>query len=166
MATLQWTVIDAYKALMANLAELPSEIRVAQTDLTEAKRQLAATEKLLKERELVLKGDAQGKNADERAAALIAILAQDAIYRQLSKNQEREAKGVDAITIEMDTLQRQYGAVCYQARLHAALLQYLGSAGAPVEDINPDVEFYPSDHSAQNGTNGHVSGEDAAEIGL
>jgi len=80
--------------------------------------------------------------------------------------QSAEARaGRDAIarlTNDVDNLTRQFAAVGYQAKLHAALLGYLAAAGA-VQPVDVSFGMGVSGNHTDNGT---VTPADAAAIGL
>ena len=162
---MQQQMINTYTDLMTALDELPDSISLAQEQITVLKLSAAEHERRLAQREAILIQQAEGKKAELRKAALEQLKTGDAIYRNelryLLANQEELAQEQDAL----DKLTRQYGAVCYQARLHAALLTYLGSAGAPVR--HEEMQFMPP-HTAHKPANGddRVTATDAAELGL
>jgi hypothetical protein len=161
---MQQQMINTYADLMTALDELPDSISLVQEHITALKLSAAEHERTLAQREAILIQQAEGKNAELRKAALEQLKTGDAIYRNelrhLLANQEELAQEQDAL----DKLTRQYGAVCYQTRLHAALLAYLGSAGAPVR--HEEAQFMA--HKPANGDNLHVrvTAADAAELGL
>lgn len=161
---MQQQMINTYTDLMTALDELPDSISLVQEQITVLKLSAAEHERRLAQREAILIQQAEGKNAELRKAALEQLKTSDIVYRNelryLLANQEELAQEQDAL----DKLTRQYGAVCYQARLHAALLAYLGSAGAPVR--REEAPFMA--HKPANGSNlhVHVTAADAAELGL
>lgn len=158
-------ILQQYTALMAALTNLPAEIAAAQGDLAEAKRTTADTKRLIEQHEQETALRIEGKNAEERKAKLALALANDAAYQRLTAAQRKEQQDIDALTIEVESLTRQYGAVCFQAQLHAGLMQYLSNARTPVTvletDSLGDVVFAPR---ANNNT--YVMADDAAAIGL
>lgn len=165
---MQRQMIDTYQNLMASLEELPDTMSLVQKQITDLRLQAANHERTLAQREALLLGQAEGKNAELRKAALIQLQAADRIYsteqRLLLQVQEELSKAQDHMT----TLERQYGAVCYQSRLHAALLAYLANAGAPVR--KEEVQFMPAPQikltSHNNYAGAQVTAADAAELGL
>ena len=164
-------ILEQYKALMVSLSNLPAEIQAAQGDLADVKRQAADTKRLLEQHEQAASLRIEGKNADERKAKLALALASDNTFQLLTNAQRKEQADIDALTIEVESLTRQYGAVCFQAQLHAGLMQYLSNAKAPVAvlptDTLGDVMFQPTQYAPRT-TNGnsYVTADDAAIIGL
>lgn len=160
---MQDQLIATYSQLMTELANLPAEIAKAQEDLTVIKRQAAQTKETMAQTEAATALTIEGKNAEERKAKLTQALAATPVYVRLSNALRAETEEADTLANEVAALERQYGAVCYQARLHAALLQYLGNAGAPVGKVDSlgDVMFA----TKANG-NSYVTAADAADLGL
>lgn len=176
-------LIATYNELMQSLDELPGQIASAQDRLNAFKRDGQELAKIGEEAEhdfIARAGGwkALGANDKERELA-VAAYRRESMYPHNSKVYSNTAAIDDAAKL-VSYLERRYGAVCYQARLHAALLQYLGQAGAPVPaqpapisartamgripvvgTINGDgdVSFYSSNK-------GGISAEDAALIGL
>lgn len=162
-------LIDTYQQLMVSLANLPAEIEAAQGDLADVKRAAADTKRLMEQHEQAASLRIEGKNADERKAKLALALANDNAFQRLTAAQRKEQTDIDALTIEVESLTRQYGAVCFQAQLHASLLQYLGNAKAPADvrlDSLNDVVFQPTQYTTRSNGNSYVTAEDAAAIGL
>ena len=161
---MQDELIATYAQLMTSLATLPEEIAAAQSDLTSAKIALGAAERELERIEAEILLTVEGKNAEERKARFQLTCTENIFHR--AQNAEARA-GRDAIarlTNDVDNLTRQFAAVGYQAKLHAALLGYLAAAapGAPV-----DVSFGMGSKSNNNHDgNGTVTPADAAAIGL
>lgn len=178
---MQAQLIETYRNLMTSLATLPDEIAAAQSDLSAAKAQQADTKRRMEDIELMLSGTVEGKNADERKAKLADALKGNRAYQDTLQLHRKDSADVAALNIEVDKLTNQYAAVGYQARLHSALLTYLGSAGVPVStDKLGDVMFQApvagSEHNppyvtpahvlkAVNGSN-HMTAADAADMGL
>jgi len=161
---MQEQLIETYTSLMTSLATLPEEIAAAQSDLTSVKINLGAAERELERIEAEILLTVEGKNAEERKARFQLTCTENIFHR--AQNAEARA-GRDAIarlTNDVDNLTRQFAAVGYQAKLHAALLGYLAAAapGAPV-----DVSFGMGGHTNNNHIgNGAVTPADAAAIGL
>jgi len=131
-------LIGTYHDLMAALDTLPDEIAACQRDLDAYRETLADVKADAESLERHLLREAGGysklgSNDGERKTALALLLERNADYREMEIAEARQQGHVTALTTELDHLTRQYGAVCYKARLHAALLNYLGSAGAPVQ---------------------------------
>ena len=159
---MQEQLIETYTSLMTSLDTLPDEIAAAQGDLTSAKINLGAAERELERIEAEILLTVEGKNAEERKARFALTCTENIFHR--AQNAEARA-GRDAIarlTNDVDNLTRQFAAVGYQAKLHAALLGYLAAAapGAPV-----DVSFGMGSNNNHTG-NGAVTPADAAAIGL
>lgn len=160
---MQDQLIATYSQLMTELANLPAEVAKAQEGLTEAKRTQADTDKMLKQIEAAIALSIDGKNAEERKAKLTQALADDGRCQMVAASLRNVTTTVETLANEVAALERQYGAVCYQARLHAALLQYLGNAGAPVGKVDSlgDVMF-----ATKTNGNSYVTAADAADLGL
>ena len=122
--------------------------------MTQAKIAANDSQRLIDEIEdsLRLKASEESNDA-KRKAKLAELCGQHEGYRRLTAALQREKGAVAALTDAVANLNMQYEATCYQSRLHAGLMNYLGSAGAPVQ-------------FKTNGHNGHVSVADAAAIGL
>ena len=166
---MQKQILAQYRDIMGKLATLPREIAQAQDELAQAKMTSGQTDKTLSELEVkTIQGAGgwagMGKNDGDRKNALANMLTQNSTFRNLTRTQDAEAQAISDLTIEVDYLTRVYGAVCYQARLLASLMSYLGNAGAPVEGAG-DIEFMAAP-LATNGSNGHVTVADAEAIGL
>jgi hypothetical protein len=164
---MQDQILRTYHDLMQRLTALPADIDALQEALTTVKLQLSTSEKTLKDLEADLRLKVEGKNAEERTARLTQTLQQTAVYRRWSHAADTERREASRLQDKLDGLTRQYGAICYQARLHAGLMNFLGSAGAPVvlpaaangNPLDTDISFYPTGGA-------QVSAADAAAIGL
>lgn len=166
---MQQQLIDTYKALMASLATLPLEIQAAQSNLNEVRRTAADTKRLLDEAETVAIANAEGSNAEKRKADASLKLAGNLAYQRLAAALRKEQADVAALQTEVDSLTNQFAAVGYQARLHAGLFAFLGSAGTPVPanlDGLGDVVFQPTQYTLRGNGNSYVTADDAAQIGL
>ena len=150
---MQQEIIATYLSLMDKLETLPEAVADAQSILTEIKVAQSDSQRLIDEIEDALRPQAAEESNDaKRKAKLAALCAQHNGYRRLAADLAK-AKFDGAIQSDaVANLERQYEAVCYQSRLHAGLMQYLGSAGAPVQ----------FNHHG----NGQVSAQDAAAIDL
>jgi hypothetical protein len=167
---MQEAILSQYRELMGKLESLPQEIAAAQTDLAQAKMTRSQTNKTLADLEVQIiqhnGGWANlGKNDGDRKNALADILAKHATYQGWVRTLGREEAKVSELEIEVDTFTREYGAVCYQARLLAGLMSYLGNAGAPVQ-AEGDIDFSRSLPHNGTASNGSVTAADAAAIGL
>lgn len=166
-------LIDTYANIMADLGNIPAEIAAAQTDLNAAKTQLATSEKTLAdiEAQTALNETVKaGKNAEERKAKLMQALKADPVYVRWAKAADTERADVAKLANDVDMLTRQFAAVGYAARLTAATMEMLAAMGP---NKAGDVQFHmdaAGKSAAQvqrvNGSNGHVTAEDAAKIGL
>ena len=159
---MQDELIATYTSLMTSLATLPEEIAAAQSDLTKSKFSLSQCETEMDRLEAELSLTVEGKNAEERKARLALALKAHTFHAKLAAEALGWRKDIAMLTNDVDNLTRQFAAVGYQAKLHAALLGYLAAAapGAPV-----DVSFGMGSKSNGNG-NGTVTPADAAAIGL
>ena len=134
--------IDRYMALTQSVQELPALIAQAEEELTQRKLSLASEKRTLDDigEELI---DAAiqkaggikefGSSEDVRKANAKRLKAGSRQYVQQEKIVEVCEVDVTRQTDLLSDLNRQYGAICFQITHHAALLQYLGSAGAPAE---------------------------------
>ena len=160
---MQQQLIDTYTSLMTSLETLPEEITAAQSDLTKSKFSLGQCETEMDRLEAELSLTVEGKNAEERKARLALALKGHAFHAKIAAEALGWRKDIAVLTNDVDNLTRQFAAVGYQARLHAALLGYLAAAapGAPV-----DVSFGMGSHTNNHTGNGAVTPADAAAIGL
>ena len=163
-------LIDRYIDTMASLDNLPGEIAAVQTDLNAAKLQLATSDKTLADIEAQTALNVEGKNAEERKARLGLTLKGDAVYVRWDKAATVERADVAKLTTEYDRLGREFAAVGYAARLTAAAMEMLAAMGP---NKAGDIEFHmdASGKSAAqiarvNGSNGTITAQDAADIGL
>ena len=163
-------LINQYADIMASLDNLPGEIAAVQTDLNAAKAQLATSDRTLADIEAQTALNVEGKNAEERKARLSQVLKADAVYVRWSKAADVERADIAKLTNDVDMLTRQFAAVGYAARLTAATMEMLAAMGP---NKAGDIEFHmdASGKSAAqidrvNGSNGHVTAQDAANIGL
>jgi len=156
---MQKQLIQTYTDIMGRLAELPAAIEQAQIELTAAKLDLDRDERTVKDIETATRGD--GKNDEERKADKIAKLKADAIYQRWAQSADKGRREVAVLADQVDSLTRQFAAAGYAAKLHAGLLNYLAAAGAvsSVGDINFGM-------GKPQGSNGHMTAADAADLGL
>ena len=153
-------LLQTYNDLFQSLNELPNLIADINDQLAKAKEGQSATQKRLAslEADIVSKYGGWkelGKNETERKYGLARLLAIDPDYQRVQQSLDAYNQEITELTNQLDALTRQYGAVCYQTRLHAALFNYLGSAGAPV-----------TSHANGNGNAVQVDASDAETIGL
>jgi len=104
----------------------------------------------------------EGKNAEERKARLAQMLRTLPAYVGAERIAIAQRSAVASLTNNVDNLTRQFAAVGYAAKLHAALMAYLTEA-APGKEFN--VTFGADNAIAVNG-NGNITAADAAELGL
>ena len=162
---LQNEVIETYRDLMAYLATLPAEIEIAKEGVLKVRLQLAESEGAMKAIEEAY--TPEGSNDTARKADKANFLSKHAPYQRFAAAAKRERSDLAQLEIGAESLEKQFIAIGFAARLHAGLMAYLAAAGcnAPV-----DVSFNmgkPANGTNGNGNgNGHVTPEDAAEIGL
>ncbi len=154
-------VIATYRSLMTSLATLPHEIAAAQADLTVAKFDLATADKLLAEIEAAQTLNVEGKNAEERKARLAHELSLRSDYRATTSKRAEAQRTVNMLTNDVDNLTRQFAAVGYQTKLHAALMGFLADA-MPGQMV--DIDFGMANTHTDNGAG--ITADDAASIGL
>ena len=162
-------LIDTYTNIMADLGNLPSEIAATQTDLNAAKTQLATSDRTLADIEAQTALNVEGKNAEERKARSSQALKADAVYVRWAKAADVERADIAKLTTEYDRLTREFAAVGYAARLTASMAEMLAAMGpAKAADINFDMDAAGKSAVQINGVsgNGHVTAQDAADIGL
>ena len=163
-------LVSQYADIMASLANLPGEIAAVQTDLNAAKAQLATSDRTLADIEAQTALNVEGKNAEERKARLSQALKADAVYIRWDKAAAVERADIAKLTTEYDRLTREFAAVGYAARLTAAAMEMLAAMGPnTAQDISFNMDG-AGKSAAQidrvNGSNGHVTAQDAADIGL
>jgi multidrug efflux pump subunit AcrA (membrane-fusion protein) len=164
-------LVNQYADIMASLDNLPGEIAAVQTDLNAAKAQLAISDRTLADIEAQTALNVEGKNAEERKARLTQALKADAVYVRWSKAADVERSDVAKLSNDVDMLTRQFAAVGYAARLTAATMEMLAAMGP---NKAGDIEFHmdaAGKSAAQlarvtNGSNGHMTAQDAADAGL
>lgn len=165
-------LINAYTSIMANLATLPGAIAAVQTDLNAAKAQLATSDRTLADIEAQTALNVEGKNAEERKARLGLTLKADAVYVRWDKAAALERADVAKLTTELDRLSREFAALGYAARLTAAAMEMLAAMGP---NKAGDIEFHMDaagksaaqvNRITSNGANGHITAQDAADMGL
>lgn len=169
----QQQLIDTYADIMVSLATLPDEITGYQSYLTEAKLRKAEADKELSRLDGTIINAAGGykglgSNEKERELALDNLRRTYPVWKQLDAELSTLTRTVAEMADELSAAERQYGAVCYMARMHGALLTYLGNAGAPAGDValpTADSFTMTNARTARNG-NGAATVADAAELGL
>lgn len=166
-------LIDTYSQLMTSLAALPDEIAGYQKDLTSAKLQQADIKKQLDSAEAdIISANggwkALGSNEKERELALPTLFRSVARHVALTAEASKLQRTIAEMADELAAAERQYGAVCYMARLHSALMTYLGNAGAPAGNVALPANGFITDFNGvrHSGINGAATVADAAELGL
>ena len=167
-------LIADYTQIMAGLDNLPGAIAAVQTDLNAAKMQLSTSDRTLADIEAQTALNVEGKNAEERKARLGIALKADAVYVRWDKAAALERADVAKLTTELDRLSREFAALGYAARLTAAAMEMLAAMG-PNKAADIDFRMDAAGKSAAqigrvngstNGSSGHVTAQDAADIGL
>ncbi len=160
-------LINQYTDIMASLDNLPGAIAAVQTDLNAAKAQLATSERTLADIEAQTALNVEGKNAEERKARLGLTLKADAVYIRWDKAAAMERADVARLTTEFDRMSREFAAVGYAARLTAAAMEMLAAMGPnKAQDIDFRMDGAGKSAALVNGSNGHMTAADAAEVGL
>lgn len=163
--------LDRYTELTNRIVELPDLVALAERELTELKQTHSAEKKMLEELgEVVIDeamrraGDKWGSNADIRKKSAATALASSPEYVKQERKVESIEGHVKRQENHVSDLNRQYGAVCFQITHHAALLQYLGSAGAgmPVPEKGWSIAAAAVEFFANN----EISEEEIAAIGF
>ena len=160
-------LVSQYADIMASLANLPGEIAAVQTDLNAAKAQLATSDRTLADIEAQTALNVEGKNAEERKARLSQALKADAVYIRWDKAAAVERADIAKLTTEYDRLTREFAAVGYAARLTASMAEMLAAMGPnKAGDIEFNMDAAGKSAAVINGSNGQVTAQDAADIGL
>ena len=160
-------LVNQYTDIMASLANLPGEIAAVQTDLNAAKMQLATSDRTLADIEAQTALNVEGKNAEERKARLSQALKADAVYIRWDKAAAVERADIAKLTTEYDRLTREFAAVGYAARLTAAAMEMLAAMGPnTAQDVQFNMDAAGKSAAVLNASNGHVTAQDAADIGL
>ena len=160
-------LINQYTDIMADLGNLPGAIAAVQTDLNAAKLQLAVSERTLADIEAQTALNVEGKNAEERKARLSQALKADPVYIRWAKAADVERADIAKLTTEYDRLTRQFAAVGYAARLTASMAEMLAAMGPnTAQDVQFNMDAAGKSAALVNGSNGHVTAQDAADLGL
>ena len=160
-------LINQYTDIMASLANLPGEIAAVQTDLNAAKAQLATSDRTLADIEAQTALNVEGKNAEERKARLSQALKADAVYIRWDKAAAVERADIAKLTTEYDRLTREFAAVGYAARLTAAAMEMLAAMGPnTAQDVQFNMDAAGKSAAVLTGSNGHMTAQDAADLGL
>ncbi len=159
-------VEQTYRELMESLDRLPAKIKAEQIELTALKLDLERDEKLAKDIADTL--PVRGSNEGERKANKIADLRTCEEYQRYSQAADAGRKAIAYQTDIVADIERQFNSVRYQAKLHAEYMALLAN-DTTAQDIsfNMDVTGKSAAQVARvNGSNGTVTPEDAAQIGL
>ena len=160
-------VEQTYRDLMKRLQELPDEIMAAQVDLTATKLELDAAEKAAKEIADTL--PTRGNNEGERKANKLIDLQADAVYQMHSQAAAAKRKSIAYQTDAVAAMEREFNSVRYQAKLHAEYMALLANdTTATSIDFGMDASGKSAAQVARvsNGSNGTITAQDAADIGL
>ena len=159
-------VEQTYQDLMKRLRELPAEITAAQIDLTATKLDLDTAEKSAKEIADTL--PVRGNNEAERKANKLTDLQTDAAYQEHNQTAIAKRRSIAYQTDAVAAMEREFNSVRYQAKLHAEYMALLAN-DTTATDISFNMDA-AGKSAAQvqrvNGSNGHVTAQDAADIGL
>lgn len=122
-----------YLELMDSLSEIPHELAEAEEEEAHLRSSISRNQRTLEEREalVVMKEGgwgALGKNEGDRKYRLKQLLIEDAQYQRMAEAIEDEQQTLAEVQVSAEALRRQYGAVTYQARLHAAYMAYMAGA--------------------------------------
>lgn len=150
-------LLETYTELMESLAHIADEFLDVEEDIRGAKQQMREAQKQLEAIEHQIIDQAGGwaglgRNDGDRKHNLAMKLANNNAYLRWQRILEDTQDFMDNASAKLADLERRFSAIRHQARLHAALLNYMASAGAVIIP------------QSRNG-NG-VTVDDAAEIGL
>lgn len=131
-------MMSTYTDLMGKLDELPAEIADNEDEMLQLKRSIAPLEDALEQRRIALiftagGWAALGKNEGERSMAEKKMLSEDKAYQDAAAALANLRIDIDVTAQRIKDSERQYGAVCYQARLTAAFMGFLAGAGVTTE---------------------------------
>ena len=159
-------VKQTYQDLMADLARLPGEIKAAQIELTATKLELDTHDASAKAIADTL--PTRGNNEAERKANKISDLQTNEAYQVHNQAAIACRRSIAYQTDEVANLERQFNAVRYQAKLHAEYMALLAN-DTTAQDISFNMDG-AGKSAAQidrvNGSNGHMTAQDAADAGL
>jgi hypothetical protein len=113
---------------MNKLGELPETVALAQEDLLTLKRNLDLSKKSLEQAEATLRLQVEGKNAELRAAMLTALMAKSDPYQAALRRLRCDEQSLAERRLQVEALEREYGATCHMAGLHAAYLGFVAHA--------------------------------------
>lgn len=127
-------MMSTYVDLMGKLDELPAEVAESEDEMLQLKRSIAPLEDAMEQRriELIFSAGgwaALGKNEGERSMVEKKMLSEDAAYQRIATNLANLRIDIDVTAQRIKDSERQYGAVCYQARLTAAFMGFIAGAG-------------------------------------
>lgn len=123
-----------YTDLMAKLDSLPVEIAESENEALSLKKGIAPLEEALENRriELIFSAGgwaALGKNEGERSMAEKKMLSEDKTYQRIAGDLAALRYEIDQAAQRIKDGERQYGAVCYQARLASAFMGFIAGSG-------------------------------------
>jgi hypothetical protein len=113
---------------MNKLDELPETIALAQEDLLTLKRNLDLSEESTEQAEATVRLQVEGKNAELRAAMFTALTAKSESYQAALRRLRFDEQALAERRLQVEALEREYGAVCHMAGLHAAYLGFVAHA--------------------------------------
>jgi predicted nucleic acid-binding Zn-ribbon protein len=122
-----------YNDLMDSLDRIPADIGDAEQERVTLRQNISRMEQAIEERRItVILGAggwaSLGKNEGEREIVLKDKLRTDEAYRELDADlytAKSELAELDQFIISSE---RQYGAICYKAKLTAAFMAYVAGA--------------------------------------
>lgn len=123
-----------YTDLMGKLDSLPVEIAESEDEMLALKKSIVHIEDTIERRriELIFNAGgwaALGKNEGERAMAEKKMLNEDTIYSNAAADLAALRYDIDQAAQRIKDSERQYGAVCYQARLASAFMGFIAGSG-------------------------------------
>lgn len=131
-------MISTYTDLMDKLNSLPVEIAESEDEMIALKKGVVHHEDAMERRRIALifaagGWAALGKNEGERSMAEKKMLSEDKAYQDAAAAFTNLRIDIDVTAQRIKDSERQYGAVCYQARLTAAFMGFLAGAGVTTE---------------------------------
>jgi len=176
MNTFAQAQIARYQQLTQELTDLVPELADAEEELTQRKMAAANERKALDtlgdalvDEAIARAGGVKefGANEETRKRNANLVKAQNKKYVQQEALAEVYDVDVQRQQDLLGDLSRRYGATCFQITHHAALLQFMGSAGAaPQVALAADIHFERATPNGFVSNSQSMSPADAAEIGL
>lgn len=164
MQTLTEELLATYREVMGKLMSLPEHIAIVQYNLGEKRRAIAEKKEEVNLREAQMSLTVDGKNAEERKAKLAVSMRSDPTVQKLQLAINGMQVEADNLSIEAEMLIKEFGAASSQAKLHAALLQYLGESNAPSTPVDSLGDIIYPDVKQRNVQ--YLSAQDIADLGL